>query len=403
VFAPDGVSTAQIMSDVAEDLQSAGNSVSVITTLPHQAPDVAAASAQPIRQRWLGLLGSSSYRGIPVLHTWASSRGRSTGGRLVTWLSFHFLGFLAALTAVERPDVIIVPSPLLSAGFVAWCITAVRGGRYIYNVQEMYPDLAVRMGALKNPLLIACLRWLERFVYNRASAITVIGGAMERALLEKGVPRGKVHLVPNFVDLKTIVPVDRRNAFSHEFGLTESFVVSYAGNMGRAQGLERLLAAASLLTKESTIRLVFVGEGARTEALRQQAADMKLPNVQFVPHQPFARVPEIYGASDVCVVPMIDAISGEAIPSKVYRIMAAERPILALTAREGDLGSLVRSADIGVVLEPATPDAIAAAVLALKNDADLCRAMGARGRARVEGEFSRGRVARDYAALVQGA
>lgn len=390
------------MSDLAEDLRAAGHSVSVITTRPHGIVDEVARCAQPLRRRWGGLYWTSKYHGIPVIHTWMPRQGKARGKRIWGWASFHFLGLLAGLFAVEAPDVIIVPSPLLTAGVVAWIMCVLRGGRFIYNVQELYPDLAVRMGMLRNPILIGALRRLERFVYAKASAVTVIGKSMH-AEVSRQVSPTKVRLIPNFVDLKAIPPVEKPNDFARAHGLADKFVVSYAGNMGRAQGLDRLLDAAALLRDEPEILFVLVGEGVMRSSLVQRAEQLRLTNTVFIGQQPFATVPSIYGASDVCVVPMLAEIAAEAVPSKVYRIMAAERPVLALTPPDGDLGTLVRDSQAGIVLDPVTPEGISEAIRRLHRDSSSRIEMGTLGRRYVATHFARELVTRQYDDLVVAA
>ena len=382
VFPPDGVSTAQIMAELAVDLEKAGHRVSVVTTQPHYNTDESAAATQPLVPAWGGLIFRSSYRGIPVVHVRMGPRGSGTASRLAGWLRFHVVGFFAALRLAAKPEVIIVPSPLLSLGAVAWAIGLVTGARYVYNVQELYPDLAVQLGKLKSPVLIGMVRALERFVYRTAAAITVITPRMQSKLLARGVPDAKLRYIPNFVDVDDLVPLDKSNAFSREHELADRFVVGYAGNMGHAQGLDVLLEAAAKLRDEPRIVFLFVGGGVGKDRLAAAAREMKLGNVLFLPHQPYARVPEIYASCDLAVVPLLASIEADAVPSKVYRIMACERPVLAIASKQSDLASIVDEARAGLVVPPA-PDEIAAAV----------REYSALGRERRERD---GRSGREY-------
>src|SRR4051812_33812179 len=182
VFAPDGVSTAQIMSELAHDLKNMGHNVFVITTQPHYNRDIIAERAQPLSKIWGGALYRSSYNGISVVHTWMPRNAKRRKRRALGWLAFHVLGLAAALGALVGPTVILVPSPLLSAALIGIVVNKIKGGKYVYNVQEMYPDLAVKLGALSNPFLIKILRWLEALVYRQAAAITVISEGMKKRI-----------------------------------------------------------------------------------------------------------------------------------------------------------------------------------------------------------------------------
>jgi colanic acid biosynthesis glycosyl transferase WcaI len=161
-----------------------------------------------------------------------------------------------------------------------------------------------------------------------------------------------VHYIPNFVDVKHLRPADRDSAFRREQAFGDAFVVTYAGNIGHAQGLEVLLDAADRLRADSGILFAFIGDGVARRSLQDAAAARRLTNVRFIDHQPFARVPEIYAASDLCIVPLLDSIGADAIPSKVYRIMACARPILAIASESSELAALVRKSASGSVVRP---------------------------------------------------
>lgn len=399
VFAPDGVSTAQLMADLCVDLVRAGHPIDVLTTQPHYNRDVVAEASQPLHRRWAGLLYESTFHGIPVLH---AAMRRKRGGftaRLLGWAHFHLVALVAGLFVVPRPDVILVPSPLLTAGVVGWVIARLRGATLVYNVQELYPDLAIRLGQLKNPVIIRILRGLERFVYRSAAAVTVIGEGMRLAVVAKGVEARKVRLIPNFVDAGWLTPGPTQNTFRAEHGLGDAFVVSYAGNMGLAQGLEVLLDAADRLRDQRDIIFLFVGDGVLRMQLMEAARAGGLDNVRFVGHQPYARVPEIYAASDVSVVALIGGMGAEAVPSKVLRIMSCGRPVLALTGAASDLAVEVRISGGGVVVTPEVPEAVARAIIELREDPVRRHAFGRSGRAYVCARYAREVVTEQYSAL----
>src|SRR5437867_2958712 len=170
------------MGELAVDLARSGHNVAVVTTQPHYNRDERARAVQPLEPIWGGLLFRSSFHGVPVIHTRMSQKAAGIRARLSGWLGFHVLGFIATLRFFRRPQIIIVPSPLLSAGIVGWLIGVVTRAKYVYNVQELYPDLAIQLGKLRNPLFIGLLRVMERFVYHTAAAITVITHGMQKKL-----------------------------------------------------------------------------------------------------------------------------------------------------------------------------------------------------------------------------
>jgi colanic acid biosynthesis glycosyl transferase WcaI len=401
VFPPDGVSTALIMGELAADLRARGHDVRVVTTSPHYNRDEAAEAGQPLRPWWGRLLRRSEYAGIPVVHTWMPRKGAGIVGRLAAWTTFHILSTGVALAIRPRPDVVIAPSPPLTVGVSAWLVCALRRARFIYNVQEIYPDIAVNLGALRNRPLIRALHALEQFVYARAAIITVIAPRMRDRLLQKGVPAGRMEVVPNFVDITSLKPAPKDNAFCRELRLTECFVVTYAGNMGPAQDLETFVDAAAQLHDEPNVHCLLVGGGTSEQTLRDRVQALNLRNCSILGYQPYERMCEIYAASDVCLVPQAEATGCDAIPSKVYRIFACGRPIIASTQADSDLAHLVRLANAGAVVPPGSPDALADAIRAAARHRSEWSAKGAAGRRHVETHYSRERISAQYDALVR--
>ena len=396
VFRPDNVSTAHVMADLASDLARAGHRVTVFTTTPHYNRDPDAEAAQPLRRFWGRLLQRSEYQGTRVYHAAMPRKGRSVVLRLLAWIWFHLVSTLAAVFLARRPAVILVPSPPLTAGVSAWALGRLRSAPFVYNVQEIYPDIAINLGALKNRWAIRAMYALERFVYRRARAITVIAPRMRDRLLDKGVPPDKVVVIPNFVDVGDLAPRPKDNPFSRRFAVHDKFVVSYAGNLGPAQGLECFVDAAALLRDRPEVRLVLIGDGMLAEPLRGRAAALGLSNLLIVPYQPYSSVPDIYGASDLCVVPQAIATGFDAIPSKVYRIMACERPIVAATDDRSDLAQLVRAADAGAVIPPESADGLSTAVRDALANPEAWRRRAAAGRAFVARHYARATVSDRY-------
>jgi colanic acid biosynthesis glycosyl transferase WcaI len=401
VFPPDGVSTALIIGELAADLRARGHDVRVVTTSPHYNRDEAAEARQPLRPWWGNVLRRSDFAGIPVVHTWMPRKGAGIAGRLAAWANFHVLSTAVALAVRPRPDVVIAPSPPLTVGVSAWLVCASRRARFIYNVQEIYPDIAVNLGALRNRTLIRALQALERFVYSRAAIVTVIAPRMRDRLLEKGVPADKVEVVPNFVDITSLKPAPKDNAFSREHRLTDHFVVTYAGNMGPAQDLETFVDAAARLHDEPGVQCLLVGGGTSEQALRDRVSALKLSNCSIVGYQPYERMSDIYAASDVCLVPQAQATGCDAIPSKAYRILACGRPIIASTEVDSDLAHLVRLAAAGAVVPPGSPEALADVMRTAARHRSEWAAKGEAGRRHVEAHYSRERISGQYDALVR--
>jgi colanic acid biosynthesis glycosyl transferase WcaI len=272
---------------------------------------------------------------------------------------------------------------------------------YIYNVQEIYPDIAVRLGAVRNRWVIDLLYRLETFVYSKASAVTVIASRMREQLLQKGVSKDKVHVIPNFVDVSDLVPLKKDNYFSRKHNLYGKFVVSYAGNMGPTQGLEHFIDAAKLLREEVGICFLMMGDGILREVLRQRIERYILEEFVFLPYQQYSLMGQAYAASDLCLVPQAIETGFEAVPSKVYRIMACARPVLAVTDQNSDLARLVSEASCGAFVLPASVEVLAEMIMRAHQNQQQWQEMGIAGREYVVRHYARETVTNQYHELIE--
>lgn len=405
VFAPDGVSTAVLMTELAQELQQAGHEVTVLTTTPHYNVEPEARARQPLAPHWGRWLQRSELDGIQVYHASIPVKGDRVGARLLDYLRFHLISTLAGLFAVGRYDVLLVPSPPLTIGLSAWLLGLLRRVPFIYNVQEIYPDVAVSLGVLRNRPAIRLLERLERFIYGRAQAITVISEWFRRRLMAKGVPEAQLTVIPNFVDTDFMQPqpasVRTRNDFARQHDLVDKFVVLYAGNIGLTQGFETILAAAQELRHLPDLRFVIVGDGTRRAWLAEQLAATALSNVVLLPYQARSVVPQIYAAADLCLVPLKRGTAQETFPSKIYTIMAAGRSVIAAADPDSELAWVVEHAGCGWSVPPDDAAALAGAIA----NAYAARATlphhGHQGRAYVVANHSRQAVAQRYDTLIR--
>lgn len=400
IFRPDNVSTAQIMGDLALDLKEFGHDVFVVTTVPHYNEDLRALNEQPLRPCGGKLVQQSEYHGIKVLHVWMPKKGKNKLLRIIGWIGFHILSTLAALVSRFTPDLILAPSPPLTIGLSAWIIGKWYRAPFVYNVQELYPDIAVNLGILQNPSLINFFGRLERFVYAKARALAVISEGMARRVRFRVSPAEKVRVIPNFVDTDFFRPLPKANPFSIAHGLHEKFVVSYAGNMGAPQGLNTLLDAARLLHIEKEIHFFIMGDGSERESLMKYAQNLHLNNVTFLSYQSYFLMPEAYAATDASFVSQVSGTSDDGIPSKVYRIMACGRPVIACTDAGSDLERLVKETQAGVVVPPGDAQALADAIRTAFQNREVWRAKGLHARDLMLRRFSRRAVGKRYHDLV---
>jgi colanic acid biosynthesis glycosyl transferase WcaI len=229
----------------------------------------------------------------------------------------------------------------------------------------------------------------------------VISDGFRRNLLAKNVPGYKVHVIPNFVDTDLISPQPRHNRFSAGHGLDDRFVVLFAGNVGLSQGLESVLQVAQLMADLPDVLFLIVGNGAAKADLVEQAERRMLTDVRFLPFQPHEVVPEMYATADVCLVPLRHGFTRESMPSKIFTILGAARPLIASVDPGSDTWDLVQDAGCGLCTEPENPSALAGAIRTLYADRTAGQQMGARGREYALSRYTREVVARQYADLLE--
>ncbi len=385
------------MKQLAEGLQSSGHKVTILTSFPHY-------DGNRIREGYRGKVWTKEvWNGLTILRTYlfVPKRKQSIPGRLWNYVTWNLLSGVAGIF-LGKHDVVFVPSPPLTNGLVASLISRIRRIPFIYNVQDIYPDIAVRLGVLKGKRAIHFFRGVEKRVYSKSSGISVISEGFRQNLLSKGVSEKKIYVIPNFVDTDFIHPLPRLNKFSSAQEISDRFVVLFAGNVGLSQGLDRVLEAAALLSEHPEILFLIVGNGTAKPDLLELAQRLKLENVKFRPFFPYQDVPEMYASSDVCLVPLKRGIAEASVPSKVYSILAAAIPLIASVDEGSDVWRMVNEAKCGLCIPPEDPKALAEAVLNLYHDRELGVRMGANGRAHVERYFSRRLISKEYEQLFLG-
>lgn len=396
-FPPDVNSTGLLMAQVCEGLMAYGHEVSVITTFPHY-------EKFRVWDEYRGKLAErSQYKGMDVLRLYVYTSGSKQRmiRRLLSYLSFNALAAIAGLLSRRSFDVILCTNGSFFTGISASIIGRPRGIPFIYNVQDLYPETPVKAGQLRNRQAIAILEKLERFMYRKATHITVISPSFRDNVLAKGVPAEKVFVIPNFVDTDFIQPLPKVNDFSQRYGLADKFVITHAGNLGYVYDLDTLLDAAALLAPQKDILFLIVGDGVAKPDLERKAQALKLENVRFLPFQPHESLPWLRASCDVQVSLYKKGSANYSMPSKVYEIMASGRPLLASADVNSDVWKLVEATHCGICVEPEDAEQLAEAILTLYRDPSLRNAMAQQGRQYAEQSYSKQVVVSRYHELLQ--
>jgi len=401
-FRPDVAPTGEVMTSIAGALVERGHRMHVVTSLPWY-------QQHALEPGWDGQLvrhETTPWGTITRVHPFPTDKS-NIPARAVAFGGFTTLAAFEGVVSRLAPDVVMAMSPPLTLGLAGWAVAAARRVPFVFNIQDVFPDVAVELGLLTGTRAIAAARWLERVSYRRADAVTVLsddladnvrakitGGLAPAAAAAQGA---KVRVIPNFIDTAWITPGERENPYRAEFGLEGKRVVMYAGNVGLSQSLDLLVDAAVALRDDPEVAFVINGGGAARPELERRARG--LDNLQFVDMQPKARLPEVLAAADVHVVPLKRGLAWSSVPSKLYSILAAGRPLVASVDRGTEVERTIERAGAGVAVAPDDAEAFTKAIRGVLDDPEGAEAMGRSGRTFVESWASPSAVGAAYEAL----
>lgn len=303
----------------------------------------------------------------------------------------------AAAFGLPRPDIIVAETDPPLLGALAALLKRRWRCHLVYNVQDLYPDIAEATGGVRSTVLLELLRRANDFAYERADLIVTLGQDMAQRIVDKGVPAEKVVVVPDWVDCRRIHPLEI-NPFRRSFG--DKFVVMYSGNIGLSQQLETVLAAASQLRDDARIRFAIIGEGARKSWLQEQARQLGLTNVVFMPYQPFEKLSESLSAADLHLIPLAPGTAGCLVPSKIYGILAAGRPFVAMMEDNAEVARIAREHAVGFVVRPGDIESLAVTIRNAADSPERIKQMGARARRLAEDHFDREKVTSQFGSVL---
>jgi len=342
---------------------------------------------------------SSTEDGIRILRAFTpSGMHKSYLTRVVAFLWFMVISVVVGLRS-ERPDLVMGTTPPIFQAVSAWILSVLFRRPFLLEVRDLWPEFAVDIGLLKNPLLIGAARFLERFLYARADHLLVNSPAYRDYLIAKGIEAERISFIANGVDPSMFVPEESGAAIRSQFGLQGKFVVTYAGAIGMANDLDVLVNAAALLKDRTDIRILIVGEGKERRRLEGMARQLGSDNIAFTGAFPKSQMHNVLAASDACIGILRNiAMFKTTYPNKIFDYMAASRP--TLLAIDGVIRQVIEDARGGIYVPPGDPMALANAIRDLADNPVEARDMGARARRYVVEHFNREDQARAFAYLI---
>jgi len=363
-YPPDTSATAKMAQAVAAELSSE-HDVTVLCGRP---------SYEPTERRAWRLWRTERSGRVRITRVGSTdySRGQMKS-RVVNYLSYATLSVPRALFV--PCDLVLAMTDPPFEGIVGAFVALLKGKPYVYNIRDLYPDMAVGGSIIQAGRMARVWEALHRWALRRASRVVVLGEDMRRRIVAKGVEDARVSVIRDGAELPR--PGTARPEIDAEVVRTIrgdfKFVLVHAGNLGFYGAWQTLIAAARRLENER-IGIVFVGAGAQRAEIETAAAGCR--NVRFLPFFPASKIPSVLAAGDAHIITIRRGLEGVVVPSKMYGIWAAGRPIVAVAPAESDVASLAVRIGCGVAADPDRAEEVAAKILALSSEPARVRTMG---------------------------
>lgn len=387
---PDAEATGQLLTELCEDLAS-DFEVSVVCGQPNSNP-----SGESFLRS-----GTEVHNGVTIHRVRHSQFPKASSLGRVTNLASFAVAAAIRTARMPAPDLIVTESDPFFLPLLGARAKRKRGMAFIAYLQDIYPDVAIALGKIKEGRVTRYLRSALSRAYQTADRVAVLSGDMCHTLARFGVSPERVKTIPNWVDTDKIFPrADRESPFRAEHGMTDRFVVMHSGNMGLSQRLDSLLDVGQLLSDDPDFQLYLVGGGAKCDQLKSNRNSRGLDNVHFLDYQPKERLQESLASADVHVISTSEGALNCLMPSKLYGILASGTPVLAMVPLDSELAALVRTNEVGIAVAPDEPDEAAMRLRDLKAHPKRLEQLGINARKLAEAHYDRHRCTGDFKTLI---
>ncbi len=342
-----------------------GHQVTIITSWPNFPQGQLHAGYQ---NKWYAVEEMDGLQIVRVKTFIAANRG--TLLRMVDFLSFMLTAFVAGLFQ-PRPDVVVATSPQFFAAVAGWLLGLVRRRPFVFELGDIWPASIIGVGAMKKNFGLALMEQLELFLYRRSASVVALTQAFKRNLISRGIPKDKIAVVRNGVDLSRYQPRPRDTELAAAWGLEGRFVVGYVGTHGMAHNLMNVVEAAEILRSRTDIAFLLVGDGAERGMLLEEVKRRHLDNIIMIGPQAKALMPKVWSVCDAALVHLKDSpVFAEVIPSKIFEAMGMGKPLVLVSPR-GEAQEIVEQDGAGLWVPAGQPSELADAVTRLKDNPAL--------------------------------
>lgn len=390
-FPPEVGAPQNRLYELAVRLQQKGVEVTILTAMPNY----------PQMKVYEGYTGKwhtkETMNGLTVHRSWIyTTQSKGIFKRLLNYFSFVASSFFVGCFKLGKFDYILCESPPLFLGKTAYALKKMKGAKLLFNVSDLWPESAERLGLVTNSIFLKLATWLEEFLYKHSDLISGQTQGIVKNISQR-FPGKRIYWLPNGVDLNFYnaneIQTDWR---AQQHFSPADFILLYAGIIGHAQGLEVMLNAAQQLQNNELIKFVLVGSGPEKQKLQELKKQMQLKNVFFFDAVSKKEMPAIVAACNVAVVPLkrLDLFKG-AIPSKIFENLAMKKPILL--GVEGEAKDLfITQGNAGLAFTPEDGADLAKKALQLQSDKDRTIQLGENGFHFVQEKFTRDKIANEF-------
>lgn len=381
-FYPEFASVGQLMTELCRELQNKYK-LTVIAALPSYTGN----EEIDCKER----LQYDTFENIRVIRVRVSKVNKESKFSRLKYISTYFFNALLAILKEDKPDIIFaISQPPILGGWIGVLGKFFKRTKLVYCIEDFNPEQIEAVGYTKKKILIEIARMLDNATCKYADKIVVVGRDMQQTAYRriKGINRENVAVINNWIDEKEIFPLPKEHAEVNRFildnNLQNSFVVMYSGNIGLFYDLENIIKVFGKFKEHKKIHFVFIGEGAKKNELMNYVSSNGLSNISFLPYQPKEKLVYSLNAADIHLVANQKGIKGVSVPSKIYGVMAAGKPVFGILENGSEAEMLVRLSECGVVVQPGDYTHMENIIEWLYNNRELLPNMGMKGREYLE-------------------
>ncbi len=390
-FPPETGAPQNRLFDLAMRWKSRGADITVLTAMPNY-------PQMTIHKEYKGkVYAFENMDGLKIHRAYIYvNKSKSFTARLLNYFSFVLSSLTIGIIKISKTDYILCESPPLFLGITAYLLSRFKGAKMIFNVSDLWPESAEKLGLVKNKILLNVSVKLEEFLYRKSFFISGQTKGIVKNISGR-FPQKKVHWLPNGADFSIYNLVTGDSDWRKQNGFNGSDILFlYAGIIGYAQGLDVILRAAEKLKDLSHVKYILLGEGPVKDDLIEMKEKMHLENVFFYGAVSKSQMPVIIKSVNAGIIPLkkLDLFLG-AVPSKIFELLALKKPLLL--GVDGEAKELfIEEGKCGIFFKPGDDNDLAAKIRLMISNIDEMNAMGERGREYVYKNFNRDNIAEHF-------